>query len=311
MMDRRLLFTLIPLFVPAVALAQPSAAKTPLPAAAEIAAAKKLAADVYKSEYEAVKTPTDQKKLADKILANAKQSKAGSVDQIAMFEISRNMAVKIGDIDGALASVRLPAEIFQIDQIDLTRKVLMEIAPLVKTIPERQLLLRYLTVAYFEAVDQDQIDNAAELIELIRNTASRANLPDASKQWTRRQETLTIRHEAQRRMRQAITTLETKPTDAAANTTCGEYICFYQRDWDRGLPMLALGAASSLKKLAALELAGAKSGMTNRNAIRRPLPGRQCSVAALITTRRSSTSCKESRNGWWRTASPKRFARAK
>lgn len=229
------------------------------PPEAELATAKKLVADVYKKDYESAKTAADQKKLAGKMLEDAKQSKAGSADQFALYEIARNISTKIGDIDAALEAVHLSAAGFQIDENSLTREVFAKVAPLVRTVPERQLLLRYLTVAYFESVRDDQLADAKEMLELALSAAKKANDPDAVKQWVRRQEKLTARQAAHDKMQQAEKTLETKPADPAANALCGEYLCFYRKDWTRGLPMMALGPPSALQKLAAKELTGAKT----------------------------------------------------
>ncbi|WP_254513464.1 hypothetical protein [Anatilimnocola floriformis] len=242
-----------------VSIANAAEERKPAPPEAEVTAAKKLVADVYKKEYEAAKTPADQKKLAGKMLEDAKQSKPGSADQFALYEIARNISTKIGDIDVALDAVRLSAEGFQIDENTLTREIFAKISPLVRTVPERQLLLRYLTVAYFESVRDDQLAEAKEMLDLALAAAKKANDPDAVKQWVSRQEKLAVRQKAQEQLRLAEKVLETKPADPAANATCGEYACFYRKDWIRGLPMIALGPPSALQKLAGKELAGAKT----------------------------------------------------
>jgi hypothetical protein len=60
-------------------------------------------------------------------------------------------------------------------------------------------------------------------------------------------------------VKQALATLEVKPTDPASNLTVGRFRCFQKGDWDSGLPMLALGSDSTLKALAEKELAEPKS----------------------------------------------------
>ncbi len=53
----------------------------------------------------------------------------------------------------------------------------------------------------------------------------------------------------------AKTKLTETPDDPAANLTVGSYYCYYQGNWTKGLPLLAKGSDSSLKALAAREVA--------------------------------------------------------
>src|SRR2546422_5551464 len=48
-------------------------------------------------------------------------------------------------------------------------------------------------------------------------------------------------------------TLETTPLDAGACLQAGRFLCFYKRDWESGIPLLALGSDSGLKAVAAQE----------------------------------------------------------
>ena len=60
-------------------------------------------------------------------------------------------------------------------------------------------------------------------------------------------------------MKAARVTLEKTPDDPEANLVVGKYLCFVKGDWDKGLPMLALGKDEALKALAKQELEGAAS----------------------------------------------------
>ena len=57
----------------------------------------------------------------------------------------------------------------------------------------------------------------------------------------------------------AKVTLEKTPDDPDANTVVGKHLCFVKGDWDKGLPMLALGNDAVLKALTRQELQGAAS----------------------------------------------------
>jgi hypothetical protein len=53
--------------------------------------------------------------------------------------------------------------------------------------------------------------------------------------------------------------LKTTPNDPAANLVVGSFLCLTKGDWQKGLPMLALGSDTALQSLAKEELAGAKT----------------------------------------------------
>ena len=61
---------------------------------------------------------------------------------------------------------------------------------------------------------------------------------------------------AQAKVEEAVDTLDKNPTDPAANLAVGKYRCFTKNQWNKGIPMLALGDDPALKDLALKELKG-------------------------------------------------------
>lgn len=238
---------------------QPTKEKRTPPQAPEVVAAKKLIADVYKKDYDAAKSPAEQKKLAGKMMQDAAQSPPGSAEQFALFEVAKNICLKIGDIDGALSAAQQSVNIFQVDHSGVRKQILTDVAPLAKLPAERQLLGRYLNIAYSESLQEDKLTDAAELLDLAESNAKKVVDQANAKSWVRRKETLKQRTAAHEKMQQALAQLETNPVDPEANQVCGEYFCFFLDDWNRGLPMLALGPPSALKKIAEREIQNAKS----------------------------------------------------
>jgi len=68
-------------------------------------------------------------------------------------------------------------------------------------------------------------------------------------------ETLRAAHD---RLAQYVEKLKTTPDDPAANLAVGSYFCFSRGEWEKGLPMLAIGSDANLKQLANLELSRPK-----------------------------------------------------
>ena len=59
--------------------------------------------------------------------------------------------------------------------------------------------------------------------------------------------------------RRALAVMENDPAEPAANLAAGRYLCLVKGDWERGVPMLALGSDAALKAVAIMELRGANS----------------------------------------------------
>ncbi|HEY3788936.1 MAG TPA: hypothetical protein VGL71_08780, partial [Urbifossiella sp.] len=55
-------------------------------------------------------------------------------------------------------------------------------------------------------------------------------------------------------------TLKTKPDDPAANLAVGRYLCFFQQEWNAGLPLLARGSDEKLQAAAQRDLKAAGGG---------------------------------------------------
>ena len=58
-------------------------------------------------------------------------------------------------------------------------------------------------------------------------------------------------------IKDARATLKEKPNDPDANLVVGKYLCRTKGDWEKGLPMLALGSNAKLKALAEEDIKGA------------------------------------------------------
>ena len=80
--------------------------------------------------------------------------------------------------------------------------------------------------------------------------------PDLLREVNARIEQCKVLGKAYREMKEAAAVLDKKPDDPLANLTVGKYYCFQKGDWEKGLPMLALGQDETLKAMAAQEIAG-------------------------------------------------------
>jgi hypothetical protein len=107
-----------------------------------------------------------------------------------------------------------------------------------------------------EAVGRDEFDTASKLAGMASAAARKSRDHDLiERAGAARQEVDSIAA-AYESLSEALATLEGEPTHAEANLQVGRFRCLLKGDWDKGLPMLALGSDQALQELARRELAG-------------------------------------------------------
>ncbi len=112
-----------------------------------------------------------------------------------------------------------------------------------------------------EAVTQEQYDTAKQLGVMATDLARKSKDAAFVKETVARKGTIINEsgelQKAQAKVEEAVDTLEKNPTDPAANLAVGKYRCFTKNQWNKGIPMLALGDDPALKDLALKETQGA------------------------------------------------------
>jgi hypothetical protein len=107
--------------------------------------------------------------------------------------------------------------------------------------------------------DADEYDLALSLCESARSFAQKGREHALGKELSAKIGELKKRELTFREYRDALAVLEKNPTDPGANLAAGRRVCFVSGEWERGLPMLALGSDAGLKAVATKDLGGAKS----------------------------------------------------
>jgi hypothetical protein len=107
--------------------------------------------------------------------------------------------------------------------------------------------------------EADEYELALSLCELARSSAQKTRQYALTKELAAKMDDLKKRQTAFQEYRAAWVVLDKNPTEPAANLAAGRYLCFVKGDWDRGVPMLALGSDAKLKDVAVKDLRGANS----------------------------------------------------
>ncbi len=245
--------------------AAPAAAvRQPPPSAEEQKEAEKVIRDLFREAY-AKRQPDDLRDLARKLLASARDSKDDPVSQYVLLREARDIAMKVADLETAMAAVDRMAARFEVDGVKLRSDVLTEAKKRART-PEAA---RAVAEAYFALSDaagaQEDFDAAlgfAKDAELAAQAAQDAAL--VARIRGRGQELRALQEES-RRIRSSLAKLEDRPDDPAANLAVGKYWCFSRDEWEKGLPLLAKGSDRRLQELARRELAAPAAAEEQRS----------------------------------------------
>jgi formylglycine-generating enzyme required for sulfatase activity len=107
--------------------------------------------------------------------------------------------------------------------------------------------------------EADQYDRAIRLCEAAREAAQQSREHRLGNELSTQLPELRRAQQELRRYRDALAVMEDAPTEPAPNLAAGRYLCLIKGDWERGVPMLALGSDEPLKAVAVMELQGAET----------------------------------------------------
>ncbi|MCU0880696.1 MAG: SUMF1/EgtB/PvdO family nonheme iron enzyme, partial [Pirellulaceae bacterium] len=176
-----------------------------------------------------------------------------------LLKIARDVAAGTGDAVTALQAVERLLEQFDEPAAELIGDTLLTAARQATTSAQHKAVAEAALSIAAKLSDADQYETALRLCEAARSSAQRAKLFPLAKELTARIEETKRQQLLSEDYRKALNVLENKPTDPAANLAAGRHLCFVKGNWERGVPMLALGSDTALKAAAIKDLRGADS----------------------------------------------------
>ncbi len=230
--------------------------KSPPPDEATQATALKLAKEVYGEAWTAAKIPSQKRELAQKLLHGADESENDLPSRYILLKLARDAATQAADGLLAFEAIDKMAEQFQVDDIQMKLNVLTTFSKRAKSPADHKSLGEQAAGLVDGAIAHDNIDVAVKLCELALPEARALRDADLLREVKSRSEQCRALAKASQEMKEAAAVLDKKPDDPLANLTVGKYYCFQIGDWEKGLPMLALGKDETLKALAAQEIGG-------------------------------------------------------
>jgi hypothetical protein len=238
------------------AAAQP---KTPVPNAEAQQTATKAAGELFAERFKQAETTAEKTALATDMMSAAGKVPAGSADQYVLLKIARDMAAGTGDAATALQAAERLLEQFDEPAAEVTGETLLTAAREATTSAQHKAVAEAAHSMAEQLADADQYEMALRLCEAARSSAQTAKLYLLSRELTTQIEELKRQQLLSEEYRKALSVLEDKPRDPEANLIAGRHLCFVKGNWERGVPMLALGSDAALKAAAIKDLRGASS----------------------------------------------------
>ena len=231
--------------------------KSPVPEAAALAEAAKVAKEVYGEEYAATKTPFEKRQLARKLLSKTGEIENDLPGRYVLLRTLCDIATQAGDVDTAFLAVEEIDHYFDVNVLDLKREVLVKSAALASTPGEHKALAEKWLALFDQAVVDDDFQTASQLGPLALDECAKSGNQTFTRQVQQRIAEIEELARNYEKVKTAAALLDKAPDDPDANLIVGQYMSFTKGRWDEGLSMLALGKDPALKAIAVREVYGA------------------------------------------------------
>jgi hypothetical protein len=238
----------------------PPAAVLAVPDAGAQEKAMRSVKKVFKDEVDAAKTPAAKLDLAKNLLQRGIENSAEPAEQYVLLRMARDYAIAAADAGLAMQAVDELAHSFQIDPLTSKLETLTSLSKVTMIPVQGKAFAETANAVADEAITADNYEIAKQATTLGLTAAKRTRDPDLNKQMVGRTKEVETLEAAYRGVKAAQAALEEKPLDPAANLAVGRYRVLVKSDWERGVPMLALGGDPKLKELAVQELDASESG---------------------------------------------------
>lgn len=220
--------------------------------------AQKEALELIKSIFSNEYASTDAKeriKLAQTLLEQSRKPENGAAAQFTLLKEAVLVAADAGDVGTTLSAVEATVAKFRVNGLSVKAYALSNLAKSA-TEPDS---CRTVAAAYFELADElladDDFDAASAALDIAETAAQKSRDSQLIADVRSAVRDVNKARADYEKVAVHAKTLRDDPTDPQANLEMGKYECFVCRDFDAGLPMLALGADEALSELATRSIA--------------------------------------------------------
>ena len=194
---------------------------------------------------------------ATRLLREVSTSKE-AVERFALLCEARDLAADAVNMDLAMQVIQEMARRFQIDALQETAYALQRAGTAIDATPRRNADLAHRTLdAIAQAVAIDDYATALGLLNVVKNVAPRARDKKIDSEYKKLAQRLPVLSAAYERIVSKVKA--DNPDEPTLNKAVGYFQCFYKKNWEKGLTLLARSNDPALSSLAQRERQGAET----------------------------------------------------
>ena len=227
----------------------------PSPDSCKTSAAK--VREIFGEDASNAASPTAKAKLAAELIGHANETDSPA-DRFVLLEGARKLALSAGDVETTMKAVASISRFYRVDGEAARLSALETLAAKAPAVALPK-VAELLAAAASEKLRAGDLDGAEKVMQSALNAARRSK--DRDKQKAMLEQLTEIRSQKKlfARIKPFEERLHLDPNDREAATELGQFRCFVEADWDRGLPLLARGSDPDLSMLAKSEAAALES----------------------------------------------------
>ena len=240
----------------ASAIGQAPSTKQPAPETAEVQQIEQQLDDVFKlSQVRQSKQLDEKRALANKLYETAESATKNDAEKYVLLEQAFRLAAAAGELNSARRAIDALDRSYLIDRTALLHDAVEICLALPMTTAARRELVSQGMQLVEAALTEEQFVGAGKISALLIKAVPKTGDRELSKAVQEQRTRGAQQYQIFKAVQPALEKLASEPVDPASNTTAGWYYCVQRDDWQRGVPMLALGDDQNLAAIAKLEIA--------------------------------------------------------
>jgi hypothetical protein len=233
---------------------KPAGTRWAIPSETEISAGLREIKSKHSELYASAQRLEGKLPLAEMLMQQARRRQAAAAVQYVLLTQVTEYAADVAEAKLALEACRVLAEQFEVDGKMLEASALASCVRGIKTNSQRHDLTMQCLAVLAEAASQDHYLAAVEFANAAFTASAKSDDLELKKLARAHRDHIRTVQTAWEKVAPAAQLLTSDPMDSAANLEVGRFRCFWQADWQRGLPLLAKGSDPVLRSLAAADL---------------------------------------------------------
>ncbi len=230
-----------------------SADRSPVPAPPQVASDEQMIEETYKDKL-AKPGQADRIALASELFVQAARSGADLDAQYVLLCKARDIAAGAGDLELGLRACQQLAANFAVTLPAMQTIMFSKAAGAMFTEDDYAVFVAAALQSADGALKMDDFESARALLKLAHAAVPKMRNSRLAGMSLMRNDEVDAQEKMFSSLKAQLAALQTTPDDSGAKSAVGSYLCFWDGDWDRGLPLLAGGNDARKADLARQDL---------------------------------------------------------